>query len=83
MDNPRIGQIEGLQAALDGKGANLSGSGVPGAGLGNDGDLYIDDLTGQYYTKSGGAWTLQGPTGGNGIFDASNDGGVVPTGFDN
>lgn len=66
MDNPRIGQIEGLQAALDGKAAVIVGSGAPGAGLGNDGDLYIDDTNGQYYTKSGGTWTLQGPTVGSG-----------------
>lgn len=38
----------------------LNGTGVPAAGLGNDGDYYLDDATGDYYTKVTGAWVLQG-----------------------
>lgn len=36
--------------------AFLSGSGVPAAGLGNNGDSYLNVTTGDVYTKSGGAW---------------------------
>jgi hypothetical protein len=45
----------------------LFGDGVPANGLGDDGDLYVDNLTGDLYRKSGGTWTLEtnikGPTG--------------------
>ena len=45
----------------------LSGSGVPAASLGKDGDTYLDVDTGDVYEKSGGAWSLSGslvgPTG--------------------
>ncbi|MCP4322156.1 MAG: hypothetical protein GY787_09945 [Alteromonadales bacterium] len=37
-----------------------TGSGVPANTLGNDGDFYLDNNTGNYYTKSGGVWSLQG-----------------------
>ncbi|MCP4076689.1 MAG: hypothetical protein GY744_10970, partial [Gammaproteobacteria bacterium] len=44
-----------------------TGNGAPANTLGNDGDFYLDNATGNYYTKSGGVWTLQGnltgPTG--------------------
>ena len=44
-----------------------SGAGAPAAGLGADGDVYIDSTNGDLYTKSAGAWTktgsLQGPAG--------------------
>lgn len=47
------------------------GDGVPAADLGNNGDVYIDDLTGDYYTKAAEAWTLDlslvGPQGPQGI----------------
>lgn len=38
----------------------LVGSGAPGAGLGNDGDQYIDSDNGDIYTKVAGTWNLQG-----------------------
>lgn len=46
----------------------LSGSGVPGAGLGVDGDFYIDTATyNMYGPKTAGSWgsptSLIGPTG--------------------
>ncbi len=34
----------------------LNGTGVPSAGLGNDGDTYIDNYTGFYYKKETGSW---------------------------
>jgi len=37
-----------------------TGTGAPANTLGNDGDFYLDNNTGNYYTKSGGVWTLQG-----------------------
>jgi len=37
-----------------------TGTGVPGAGLGNDGDVYIDADNGDIYDKDLGSWTLQG-----------------------
>jgi len=54
--------VAGL-AGADGS-SFLTGAGVPGAGLGNNGDTYVNlgssllDL----YTKSGGAWTATGLT---------------------
>lgn len=42
-----------------------SGSGAPSGG--NDGDLYIDTSTGQWYRKSSGTWSvIYTPTGGGG-----------------
>ncbi len=38
----------------------LQGSGVPGDELGNDGDIFIDTLTWDYYSKTNGHWTLVG-----------------------
>lgn len=39
------------------------GSGAPGAGLGVDGDQYIDTDNGDIYTKITGTWQLQGNIG--------------------
>jgi hypothetical protein len=36
--------------------AFLSGSGVPAAGLGNNGDTYLDVSTGDLYKKTAGVW---------------------------
>ena len=41
----------------------LVGSGAPGAGLGSDGDQYIDADNGDIYTKVAGSWNLQGNMG--------------------
>ena len=38
----------------------LQGVGVPGSGLGNNGDSYLDSDTGDLYIKSAGSWTLTG-----------------------
>jgi hypothetical protein len=38
----------------------LVGSGAPSAGLGIDGDQYIDSDNGDIYTKVAGTWNLQG-----------------------
>lgn len=38
----------------------LVGSGAPGAGLGNNGDQYLDSDNGDIYTKVAGTWNLQG-----------------------
>ncbi|MNX48615.1 hypothetical protein D3C86_792000 [compost metagenome] len=50
----------------------LSGTTVPGAGTGVDGDTYVDTTTGLTYIKTGGTWTadggtLKGPEGAQGI----------------
>jgi hypothetical protein len=46
----------------------LSGSGVPGGGLGNDGDHYLNTANGDVYLKVGGSWgspvgNIKGPQG--------------------
>lgn len=38
----------------------LVGAGAPSAGLGGNGDFYIDSTTGDIYLKSAGVWNLQG-----------------------
>lgn len=46
-------------ATLTSRNQILNGAGVPGAGLGNDGDLYINNSGGagtNLYGKRGGAW---------------------------
>ena len=45
----------------DGAGAVWhSGAGAPSAGLGNDGEFYLDTTTNHWYIKSGGVWSDQG-----------------------
>jgi hypothetical protein len=45
-----------------------AGSGTPGAGLGVDGDFYIDDATAYIWKKAAGAWSVYvDPNGENGI----------------
>lgn len=41
-----------------GGGEVLSGSGTPGAGLGSNGDIYVDLNNGDLYRKFGGAWSI-------------------------
>lgn len=47
-----------------------SGAGAPAAGLGNEGDVYIDSTTGDLYAKGAGGWaktgSLKGPAGTDG-----------------
>ncbi|MBI1246171.1 MAG: hypothetical protein GC202_14310, partial [Alphaproteobacteria bacterium] len=62
----RLGNFAGSTGA-DGASV-LSGSGVPGAGLGVDGDTYINVTNGDTYLKSGGSWgtasgNIKGPQG--------------------
>ncbi len=49
----------------------LSGTGAPGAGLGEDGDFYIDTAVYDIWLKSGGTWgdqtSLIGPQGSPGV----------------
>lgn len=58
----------------------LNGSGVPSAGLGNDNDNYIDNVTGNYYKKVSGSWVLQGnlqgPAGATGATGATGPAGA-------
>lgn len=42
----------------------LTGNGAPGAGLGEDGDVYIDAESGDIYRKEMGTWNLIGSPGG-------------------
>src|SRR6478752_6096450 len=41
-------------------GSIRSGQGAPTAASGNDGDLYVDSSTGNFYIKISGAWSQQG-----------------------
>lgn len=45
---------------IDGIAQVRTGTGVPSPALGNNGDFFLDNSTGNYYTKSGGTWTQQG-----------------------
>lgn len=83
----KIGGLWVLQGNLQGPpgtpGSQIfTGDGVPPPALGSDGDFYLDNLTGDYYTKIGGVWTLQGnlqgPSGlSPSIFGSGRDGDVV------
>lgn len=48
----------------------LNGAGAPGAGLGENGDYYLNNSNGDYYFKAAGAWgllgNLKGATGATG-----------------
>lgn len=54
-------------------------SGAPAAGLGVDGDFYLDSDTGDYYEKIGGVWTLQGNLQGQSAYEIAVDNGFVGT----
>jgi hypothetical protein len=62
-------------------GSNLSGAGVPDNSLGNNGDVYVNTINGDIYTKSGGTWAITtggtGPAGGSGAVGAVDPEGVV------
>ena len=88
---PKTGGVWGAGTSLIGAaGADgtttLSGSGAPGAGLGVDGDFYIDTAVYDIYgPKTGGAWgsgmSLVGPSGagtGDVIGPATNTNGYLP-----
>ncbi len=41
----------------------LEGNGLPDTGIGTDGDMYIDNLTGYYFKKETGAWAKKSQLG--------------------
>jgi hypothetical protein len=45
----------------------LTGNGAPGSGVGNDGDVYLDNTSGDFYRKVSGTWNFEsnfvGPAG--------------------
>lgn len=53
-----VGQITGAPGAAGSKWYN--GITNPSAATGVDGDYYLNNLTGQYYWKQNGDWTIQG-----------------------
>lgn len=66
--------IQGIPGTPGADGANgapgsvwYSGAGAPGAGLGLNGDFYLNTTNGDVYEKAGGAWgvitNITGPTG--------------------
>lgn len=66
-----------------GSGRPLSGVGAPGPALGNNGNIYIDQSTGDIYTKTGDTWVIQSGGGGAveiipGVVDDPNVGAIVP-----
>lgn len=65
-----VGNVAGPSGAPGPRGYSyLSAAGVPGAGVGSDGDTYMNATNGDVYAKSGGAWSLignvAGPSGGS------------------
>lgn len=60
----------------------LSGSGAPGSGLGNDGDLYYDTLNSDIYgPKASGSWgsptSIIGPAGAGAVDSVNGQSGIV------
>lgn len=53
-----LGNLKGLAGAAGSKW--YTGAGAPAAGLGSDGDYYLNQTTGDYSSKAAGAWTVQG-----------------------
>jgi len=62
----------------------FSGAGVPGVGVGTNGDFYINETNGDHYKKNGGAWSLigniRGPAGpaGAGYYATASDTFAMP-----
>jgi len=69
-----IGNFKGADGSIGTDGVNAemltSGAGAPDAGLGVDGDFYINETNGDLYKKATGAWSvisnIIGPAGNNG-----------------
>ncbi len=60
----------------------LTSPGVPGSGLGNDGDKAVNEATGDVYSKAGGSWSatggnLKGPQGDQGVQGVQGDPGAA------
>jgi len=58
--NSEIATINGQLTTLESNAVVRNGSGAPGAGLGSNGDLYLNNTGGagtRLYGKIGGAWT--------------------------
>lgn len=78
-----VANIQGADGADGAPGSVwFEGTGPPSAGLGIDGDFYLDDANGDVYQKAAGVWSvvanILGPTGPAGADGA--DGQGVPTG---
>lgn len=76
--NPRPLTAQAIRQALGytpGRGQWYAAPGVPSAGVGQSGDLYLSTTSGQVYQNSGGAWSLvsniTGPTGATGAAGAA------------
>lgn len=68
----------GMPPFLDADGDLFHGAGVPSNALGEDGDVYVDDSTGDVYAKANGAWSIiQGAAGGSGEIGNGSPEGVV------
>jgi hypothetical protein len=70
LANPTTGDMAATKAYADslvGTGA-LTGAGAPAAGLGADGNLYIDTADGDLYRKSAGSWSKVGNLSGNSAY---------------
>lgn len=59
--------------ATSGGGGALSGSGAPDNSLGADGNLYVNLLTGDVYSKSSGAWNIVSGGSGGGATSGNGD----------
>ena len=75
--------VDGTLTATGGGGAAArwyDGTGAPDAGLGADGDYYLDAATGDVYAKAGGSWSvvanIKGPTGATGATGATGPAGA-------
>ena len=80
VDDPTNEEVELTITSTGGGGGGggstwYDGTGAPSAGLGVDGDYYLDDATGDVYTKAGGTWSvtanIKGPTGQTGATGAT------------
>lgn len=68
-----IGNIKGATGPQGDSTQWLNGAGAPSNSLGDNGDYYLDELTGNVYSKASGSWSLQtnikGPQGPAGSVD--------------
>ena len=62
--------------AIEENGGVLSGNGAPDNSLGENGNLYVDLLTGDFYVKHSNSWELQAG-GGGGVVSVNGETGIV------